>query len=209
MHREVLTKRAAELFSSLGRFDDFYLAGGTGLALQLGHRVSVDFDLFIDGAIKRTLLLRVQTVFGPPRSISPLVNSREELTLLIDGVKVTFLSYPFPTFDPFVRLEGVSVLSIREIAATKAYTIGRRGSFKDYVDLYFAIANQHASLGEVISLAERKFGDTFNSRLFLEQIVSVDDLQDTEIAFLTGTVSREQIRDFFKLRIADYAAGSI
>src|ERR1700722_5535713 len=72
MHREVLTKRGVELFGFLGRFDDFYLAGGTGLALQLGHRISVDFDLFIDGAIKRPLLARVETTFGPSRQISPL-----------------------------------------------------------------------------------------------------------------------------------------
>ena len=51
MHREVFTKRGAELFGFLGRFADFYLAAGTGLALQLGHRISVDFDFFI-GAIR-------------------------------------------------------------------------------------------------------------------------------------------------------------
>ena len=205
MHREVLTKRGAELFGFLGRFDDFYLAGGTGLALQLGHRISVDFDLFIDGAIKRSLLPRVQTVFGPSRTVSPLVNSPEELTVLVDGVKVTFLSYPFPTFDPFVSLDGVFALSVPEIAATKAYTIGRRGSFKDYVDLYFVLTGRHATLGEVIDLAERKYGDAFNSRLFLEQLVFVDDLEDTEVEFLVQTVDRDDIKIFFEILVSDYS----
>jgi hypothetical protein len=208
MHREVLTDRGAELFGFLGRFDDFYLAGGTGLALQLGHRVSVDFDLFIEDAIKRSLLPKVQDVFGPSRSISPLVNNPEELTVLVDGVKVTFLSYPFPTFEALVRLDGVFVLSIREIAATKAYTIGRRGSFKDYVDLYFVLAGGHASLKEVIDLADRKFGDAFNSRLFLEQIVSVDDLEDTEIKFLTQPLDREEVRTFFEEQVKAYIAAA-
>jgi hypothetical protein len=205
MHREVLTKRGSELFGFLGRFDDFYLAGGTGLALQLGHRISVDFDLFIDGAIKRSLLPRVQTVFGPSRTVSPLVNSPEELTVLVDGVKVTFLSYPFPTFDPLVSLDGVFALTIREIAATKAYTIGRRGSFKDYVDLYFVLGQGHATLGEVIDLAERKYGDAFNSRLFLEQIVFVDDLEDTEVEFLAQPVDRENVRQFFEILVDSYS----
>ena len=173
MHREVLTKRGAELFGFLGRFDDFYLAGGTGLALQLGHRISVDFDFFIDGVIKRSLLPGVRTSSGRPDRFHPWSTTPEELTILIDGVKVTFLSYPFPTFDPFVSLDGVFALSVREIAATKAYTIGRRGSFKDYVDLYFVLHDSHASLAEVIDLAEQKYGDAFNSRLFLEQIVSL------------------------------------
>jgi len=206
MHREVLTKRGAELFGFLGRFDDFYLAGGTGLALQLGHRVSVDFDLFIDGAIKRSLLQRVETVFGVSRPISPLINNPDELTLLIDGVKVTFLSYPFPVFDPFVRFDGVSILSIREIAATKAYTIGRRGSFKDYVDLYFVLLEQHATLAEIIELAERKFGDAFNSRLFLEQIVFLGDIEDTEIEFLKAPLTRTQILEFFEAQVTLYAS---
>ena len=204
MHREVLTERGAEVYGFLNRFDDFYLAGGTGLALQLGHRISVDFDLFIDGAIKRSLLPKVQTVFGPSRSISLLVNNPEELTVLIDEVKVTVLSYPFPTFDPFVSLDGVFALSVREIAATKAYTIGRRGSFKDYADLYFVLGGGHASLKEVIDLAERKFGDVFNSRLFLEQIVSVDDLEDTEIEFLAPPVDQEEVRAFFERQVREY-----
>jgi Nucleotidyl transferase AbiEii toxin, Type IV TA system len=204
MHREVLTEKGGELYGFLSRFDDFYLAGGTGLALQLGHRISVDFDLFIDSTIKRSLLPKVQTVFGPSRPISPLVNNPEELTVLVDGVKMTFLSYPFQTFEPLVSLDGVFVLSVREIAATKAYTIGRRGSFKDYVDLYFVLAERYASLREVIDLAERKFGDAFNSRLFLEQIVAVDDLEDTNIDFLAQPVDQEDIRHYFEIVVSDY-----
>ena len=57
MHREVLTEPAANLFPSLSRFRGFYLAGGTALALQIGHRISVDFDLFSDDAVPRTLLV--------------------------------------------------------------------------------------------------------------------------------------------------------
>ena len=69
MHREVLTKQAAELFSLLNRFSGFYLAGGTALALQIGHRVSVDFDLFSDNDIEPSLLPRVQRAFSDAASI--------------------------------------------------------------------------------------------------------------------------------------------
>jgi hypothetical protein len=100
MHYEVLTERARELFPSLAQFEGFYLAGGTGLAFQLGHRVSVDFDLFTAGTIKRTLLEKAGMAFKPSTPIAPLVNSPDELTILVDGVKVTFLSYPFPILDP-------------------------------------------------------------------------------------------------------------
>jgi hypothetical protein len=197
MHREVLTKPAAPLFTSLGKFSGFYLAGGTALALQIGHRVSVDFDLFSDAEIKRSVLPSLRAVF-PSASIAPLVNNADELTALVDGVKVTFLRYPFPTIDPLVLSEGVLMLSVREIAATKAYTIGRRGAFKDYVDLYFSLVEGHTTLGEIIGMADKKFGVEFNSRLFLEQLVFLDDIEDTEIEFLKPAVTRAEILRFFE-----------
>ena len=58
----------------------------------------------------------------------------------------------------------------RQAADTKAYTIGRRGSYKDYVDLYFVLAERHATLNDIIAGAEQKFGADFNSRLFLEVV---------------------------------------
>jgi hypothetical protein len=110
--------------------------------------------------------------------------------MLVDGV------VSIPASDAFVRLDEVFVLSVREIASTKAYIIGRRGSFKDYVDLYFVLAGAHASLGEVIDLAERKYGDGFNSQIFLlEQIVAFDDLEDTNIKFLDQLASRKMLRN--------------
>ena len=204
MHPEVLTKRAAELFPALCAFPDFYLAGGTALALQLGHRISVDFDLFSDDAIKRALFLSLNDAF-PDTSISALINNPDELTVLVDGVKVTFLRYPFPLIDPLVASESVPLLSVREIAATKAYTIGRRGAFKDYVDLYFALLEGHTTLSEIILMADKKFGVEFNSRLFMEQLVFLDDIEDTEIEFLKPAVTRAQILKFFESAVIAYA----
>jgi hypothetical protein len=201
MHREVLTKRAAELFGTLSRFFGFYLAGGTALALQIGHRVSVDFDLFADKDIEPSLLPRVQRVFSDAASIAPLINNPDELTVLVDDVKITFLKYPFQTFDPFVIYEHVPLLSVREIAATKAYTIGRRGAFKDYIDLYFILSEQHATLTDIIDIAEKKFGFEFNSRLFLEQLVFLDDVEDTDIQFLKHPVTRPELLSFFEANI--------
>ena len=64
MHSEALTEEGLRLFPALTAFDDFYLAGGTALALQIGHRLSVDFDLFCEGPIDRTLLSKVKKVFA-------------------------------------------------------------------------------------------------------------------------------------------------
>ena len=64
MHTEALTEEGLKLFPALTAFDDFYLAGGTALALQIGHRVSVDFDLFCDHVIDHAFLTRVTKVFA-------------------------------------------------------------------------------------------------------------------------------------------------
>ena len=184
---------------SLSRFPGFYLAGGTALALQIGHRVSVDLDLFSDNDIERSLLPRVQRTYSDAASIAPLINNPDELTVLVDDVKITYLKYPFPTFDPFVIYEHVPLLSVREIAATKAYTIGR--PFKDYVDLYFILSEEHATLIDIIDIAEKKFGFEFNSRLFLEQLVFLDDVGDTDIQFLKTAVTRSELLNFFEANI--------
>src|ERR1700733_10290361 len=192
MHPEVLIKPAAQLFDSLARFRGFYLAGGTALALQIGHRVSIDFDFFSDEKIEAKLLPEVRRVF-PEEKISPLVNNLDELTALVNGVKVTFLRYPFPPDEPFVVYQNVPMLSIRDIGVTKAYTIGQRGSYKDYVDLYLILMERHTTLTDIVHGAEQRYGEDFNSRLFLEQLVYLADLEDMEIQFIKPSIAPKEL----------------
>ena len=79
--------------------------------------------------------------------------------MLVDDVKLTFLKYPSPTFNPFVIYEQVPLLSVRQIAATKAYTIGRRGAYKDYIELYFILSEQHAPLAGIIDIIAFRVGE--------------------------------------------------
>src|SRR3989339_2285254 len=122
MRLEAIPKQNREIFAALPDFKEFYLAGGTALSLQIGHRVSVDFDLFSDKEISKNLLNRAKGVFEN-KKIVVSVNNPDELTLFIDEVKLTFLRYPFPIVSNFVDCQGVKLLSVKEIAASKAYTI--------------------------------------------------------------------------------------
>lgn len=197
MHTEALTEQGSRLFPLLVHFPEFYLAGGTSIALQIGHRVSVDFDFFSEGKIKKTLLAKVEEVFaGKQRHI--LVHNPDELTLTIEGVKLTFLSYPFPVVLPTFREAGVEFLTLPELAATKAYTIGRRGELKDYIDMYFLLKQGASTLGEIIELAEKKYGDGFDARLLFEQLVYFDDIEEVGIQFLKEPVSREILKNYFE-----------
>lgn len=201
MNLEVLTKEGKDIFRVLGKFEDFYLAGGTALALQIGHRISVDFDLFSEKEISKNLLIKVKRVFEG-KIIIPSVNNPDELTVFADDIKITFLKYPFPVINKFVDCNGVKLLDAREIAATKAYTIGRRGTLKDYVDLYFIVSEKTFSLDEIMEMARNKFGNDFNDRLFLEQLVYFSDIEEMEIQFLKEPITKNDLEKFFKSEVS-------
>ena len=121
IHPEALTDTSRQLFPHLA-FDEFYLAGGTALALQIGHRQSVDLDFFQMEEMPNNLLSRVTRRFSN-RTIIPSINNLEELSVYIDKVKVTFITYPFPLQDTLIKTENLTLASVPELAAMKAYTI--------------------------------------------------------------------------------------
>ncbi len=206
MHHEALTKKGKIVFNALKEIEflsKFNLAGGTGLALQIGHRVSVDFDFFFRQELDNDLLERLENEF-PKEEIKVIRNDKGELTVLISGVKVTFLHYPFPVLTSPVDLDGISTYSVKEIAASKAYTIGRRGEYKDYVDLYFLFKKNYATLSEVINLSEEKYGDKFNGRLFLEQLLFREDIKEMGIEFLKEEVSEKEIFSYFEKIVSEF-----
>jgi hypothetical protein len=198
-----LTKEGKKLFPLLKKFSGFYLAGGTGLALQIKHRISIDFDLFSRNKIPRNLLQEVEKIFSGQK-IKISVNNSDELTIFIDEIKITFLHYPFAVYSQYVEIEGVKAISPREIAFTKAYSIGRRGSYKDYVDLYFLLKGGYISLGEIIKNNQKIFGDGFSDRLFLEQLVYMKDVDEIDIKFLKTKVSKKDLEIYFASEVKKF-----
>jgi len=200
MHEGVLDKSTAPFFPFLKNFPDFYLGGGTALALQIGHRLSQDLDMFSDKPIEKKLLPKLGKIFAG-RKIVPSVNTADELTILVDNTKITFLHYPFPVLLKLVLYQGVRLLSIKEIASSKMYTIGRRGEFKDYIDIYYILKEDRATLQELITLSQKKYGSEFNARLFLEQLVYLRDLKETEVIFLKEAVNKIQLQGFMEQQV--------
>lgn len=204
MHDEVLTQSAAVLLPSLVRFKDFYLVGGTALALQLGHRRSVDFDLFSEKPLPKGLLAQVKRACAP-HSVVVTYSSPEQLNVLIGDVKTTFLFFPYSVTDPFAMYRGLLLASVREIAAMKAFSIGKRLAFKDYVDWYFMLKEKKVTLSDVISVAQKKFGGDFSDRLFLGQLVSLSDVPTQTIDFLRDAVDKTEVEKFLERAIKDFS----
>lgn len=204
MHLEALTLEGKKIISKIELTPDFYLAGGTGLALQLGHRISIDFDFFSDKIISADILDTVEKTASDLRLTSKIiVNNQDELTLILGETKLTFLYYPFPVLLSFVDFNEISVASILEIAAMKAYTLGRRGTFKDYVDIYFIVKNGK-SLELIANLAIKKYSDAFDTRLFLEQLIYLKDIKDVDIQFLKEKVGKLNLEKFFEEKIRNF-----
>ena len=156
---------------------EYYLVGGTAVALYLGHRRSIDFDLFKLSAInhKRNLEKISATSFGH------IVTRRvvEQMNLIVNDVKVTFFQYPFPV-NPTVRFENYFRLpSLLQLAAMKAYALGRRSKWKDYVDLYFLLCN-HFAISDISVCATQIFGELFSEKMFRSQLCYFNDVDFTE-----------------------------
>ena len=197
MHLTTITAEAKKLLPKFKRFPQFTLVGGTSLALQLGHRKSVDLDWFTEKSLPRNLHQQVLKVFGPLIK-SPEVKNNRELTLEIDGVKVTFFSYAFVFSQQPIIWQGLPLAGVADIGVMKAYIFGQRITFRDYVDLYFILKSKAASLDWIINKTKKIYKDQFHARLFLEQILNPEDIPAGKIDFLQEPVSKEQIRKFFE-----------
>lgn len=178
MHSEILSDRQQDLLSLMAQFRrEYYLVGGTAIALYIGHRRSIDFDLFKFSAInhKRNLDRIAATPF------KHIVTRRvmEQMNLIVNDVKVTFFQYPFPVtptehFDKYFRLP-----SLLQLAAMKAYALGRRSKWKDYVDLYFLL-REHFTIADITDAATQLFGELYSEKMFRSQLCYFDDVDYSE-----------------------------
>jgi hypothetical protein len=194
-HPEAISPAAQDLLLVLGRVSlssSFYLAGGTGLALRLGHRRSVDFDFFARETFNEETLLSLL------REQSPSVLSRAPSTLhlLLREIKVSFIGYPYPLLFPTDRFSGVEVADARDIACMKLSAVASRGTRRDFVDLYMAA--KAYSLAAILSLFVRKYAGIEYSRLhLLKSLTYFEDAEaDPPLEMLTE-ISWADVKNFF------------
>ena len=156
---------------------EYYLVGGTAIALHLGHRRSIDFDMFKPSTINHKKNLDRLTEAGFPCIVTRRVT--EQMNLIVNDVKVTFFQYPYPV-QATEKLESYFRLpSLLQLAAMKAYALGRRSKWKDYVDLFF-LQKEHFSIEEISSCATSLFGDLFSEKIFRAQLCYFEDVDYTE-----------------------------
>lgn len=195
MHPEILNSNQKEIIPFLLDLKkDFYLVGGTAIALQIGHRESIDFDYFTfkkvkNEAISKALIKR----FGSYRL---LFSDSESFHVIVNDVKLTFFQYPF-LIPCEMRFERIKMPNLLELAAMKAYAIGRRSKWKDYVDLYFLLKD-YFSRDQVEVRTSELFGELFSPKLFRQQLSYFQDIDySEEVQYLPGKeVSEETVKGY-------------
>lgn len=130
------------------------LVGGTALALQLGHRQSVDLDLFGSEPVESA---DIRDALWDEHRLNVIKESRNINIYLIDGVKVDFVNYRYEWIDDAVEENGIILAGIKDIAAMKIAAIVGRGTKKDFIDLYFLL--RRFSLKEILDLYLQKYPD--------------------------------------------------
>jgi len=199
LYLDILTEDQKKTLESLKSFSKYgFLAGGTALALQLAHRRSYDFDIFSPKPVPKGFLLMVKKHF---KKVQILVDTPDELSFISPlSVKISFVFYPFNPVYKTISISALRIYNWKEIALDKAYAIGRRGEWRDYIDLYFIIKTGFP-LKSVIRGAKRKFGDIFSGKLFLSQLCYFRDIKDFSIEFIKEEIAPPELQKFFEREI--------
>lgn len=170
-------------------FTPFRLVGGTALALQIGHRVSIDLDFF--GQPDELNIPLINNLLAEYGSLELLTASKNILSVRLNDVKVDFVRYNYPWLEAAIETEGLRLASLADIAAMKLAAITGRGRRRDFTDLYFLLNT--FTLREMLNFYERKFPDG-NTFLVLKSLAYFEDAEDDQILNMLQPVKWETIK---------------
>jgi len=175
MYLNVLSKKQIYLLKKLGFLEKygFYLAGGTALALQIGHRASLDFDFYTEKKFdSRKLREEFDKRF---KEVQEIYIAGDTLGLSVDGIGVSFFRYPYPLIKSCRETEGVLLASVEDIAAMKILAISQRGRRRDFIDIYFLI--KEFGLKQITEFIKEKY-PMFNVYVGLQGLTYFKDADE-------------------------------
>jgi hypothetical protein len=196
-HREVIppaTETTLRVLEDAGITQSFYLAGGTGLALQFGHRLSLDLDFFGNEEFDEDALLQRIQGLG---DFSLVSKAPYTLHATLGGTKISFLGYAYPVLFPADGFEGVAVADPRDIACMKIAAIASRGTKRDFVDLH-QCARQFG-LQELLGLFARKYAQArYSKPHLLKSLVYFDDAEKDPMPHMLIPLEWDEVKHFFQ-----------
>ena len=177
MNPKVLPRQAWAVVRKLNEFHaegNWILAGGTGLALQLGHRISLDLALFNEQESDSEMLRASLAGLG---TLEVQAQDARTLHTRFDGVRLSYLRAEAAFLFPRIEYRGLQIADARDIAAMKIIAIGGRGSRKDFVDLH-AYLEAGGDFPSLLEIVRRKYAKTsFNEMHLLRSLAYFDDAE--------------------------------
>ncbi len=207
LHWEALEPKARAAFDLVSRAlagGDYYLAGGTGLALMEGHRVSVDLDVFTERLPDTEDVLRLLRRHIPEHSVTSLSAGTVYLDVL--GVQVSVIEYKYPLLGPTVSsdTDAMRLANRDDIAAMKLSAIANRGSRKDFVDLW-VLVTRHRPLAEYLALYQEKF-EVRDVGHVVRSLVHFDDAERDPPLRLLADIEWDLVKRDFRSRVDSLVA---
>jgi len=202
MFEQVLPGNAKKSLDSLGQsglLKKAYLAGGTALALQIGHRVSVDFDFFTEehfnAAVLSNKLSQKAQGFTEDRK------EKDTLLGVINKTKFSLFFYNYPLVAKSTDFLQISIANIKDIATMKLAAIADRGIKRDFIDLYFIVCKEKAvSLEEVFSLYDKKFRALDKNVMhLLRSLTYFEEAEQTNMPEMLKAVKWQDVKKFFEI----------
>src|SRR5260221_1052093 len=154
MYPEILNKKQLEIIEKLDFLSaDTYLAGGTALALQIGHRTSLDLDFFTKASFDIEVISRnFQEKFSNIKITRAL---KDTFLADINGVSFSLFYYPYELLERTTKFKTIQLVSVADIAAMKMIAVSMRGKSRDFIDVYFLL--KKFSLREILEFTLKKY----------------------------------------------------
>lgn len=180
---------------------DFYLAGGTGLALRLGHRISLDLDLFSETRLlKQPERLALKKELGTSGKLETRDEKDGTCHLRLGSTAVSLFHYPYKPLRPPAKWAELKIASIEDITAMKLSAVISRGSKKDFIDLFFILQAHKAA--DIFKWAERKFPGHPNFAVqAAKALVYFEDAEKEPMPMMLKPAPWTEVKAFFEKEI--------
>lgn len=212
MFEETLPKNAKNSLAILtksGILKDAYLAGGTALALQIGHRISVDFDFFTRKEFDEKIF--VQRMRRLPLDFELERTDWKTILGYINKTRFSLFFYEYPLLAKPHKFLGINICDIKDIAPMKIAAISDRGTKRDFIDLYFIIAAEKLfTLRQILDLYDRKFKILRQNKLhILKSLVYFDDADQNIAPKMLKNADWQEIKNFFNKEVKKFLSAGI
>lgn len=173
---------------ALPELKELRLVGGTSLALQIGHRKSVDLDLFGKMSLEADELTELIQPLG---NITILKNSRNIHVFTINGIKVDIVNYTYPWLNDAIFDGGLQLADQRDICAMKLAAVTGRGTRKDFIDIYFLLRS--FSMETMFNFYMQKYTDA-SSFMVVKSLTYFEDAENEPEPYMFEPVNWNSIK---------------